>query len=338
MRTAVLHVPQADCEPAMAEMLQAAGYATLGIGRDLARLINKAGVKPGVSSSLRPQAGPDDLRRCDLFVTVKHYNLPLLLRAFPFLQGKLLWFDINGGEPGKYIDPAPQKTYPWTVPVPYVSANKRYAEGTKTTGPRYVCWPPLIEAEKDRHLNLAHRRESSGPPLCLVHNAYHWGYGWAVDGLREQVGLKAYGSHGSPDGLLPPDRIPNLLRTAVCYIHLKGHDCPGYSLYRALLAACPVILTRQFVEFTGFTDLYEDGQTCLMVDDDASLDFPARSDLLVANFAAAIGRLKRDPDLAKRIAGQGRRRLNDLMWRTDRDGPSFEQFLQTAFKKQGACT
>lgn len=331
MKTAVLHIPQSDCEPAMAEMLQAAGYAPLGIGRDLARLINKAGVRPGVASTLKPQAGMNELRRCDLFVTVKHYNLPLLEGAFPFLKGKILWFDINGGEPGVYIDAAPQKTYPWTVPVPYVSANKRYAEGTKTNGPRYVCWPPLVESEKERHLNLAHRREVTGSPICLVHNVYYWGYGWAVDDLRERVGLKAYGSHGSPDGLRPPGEVPDMLRTTVCYVHLKSHDCPGYSLYRALLAACPIVLTRQFVEFTGFTDLYVDGETCLMVDDDADLKFPARSNLLVNRFVAAIDRLRKDQDLAKHVAGQGRRRLVDLMWHPDRDGPGFKKFLQANF-------
>lgn len=330
-KLAILHVPHEQCEKSIQEMLSSVGYLVLGIGPELSRLVNRY-MKPVVASRLVDKAVPADMVSCDLFVTVKHYNLPNIYRNYRQLKKKVLWFDINGGVPGEVITRELQKSYPLKVPIPYVSANKRYVDGSeyKVSGPRYICYIPLHNRKE--LLKAAHQRVVTEPPVCLVHNPSNWGYGWLVEPLRVQHGVRFYGSHGAPDGLLEPRQTKNKLTSALCMVHAKGRDCPGCALYESLLVGCPVIITDLFLRRTLYTDLYVDGETCLVVKDDPSMCIDDRRNHLMKQLASCLERLK-DPQENKRIGSNGRRRIVQLMWSSDRkqDVDSFASFMEQNF-------
>jgi hypothetical protein len=331
-KLAILHVPHEQCEKSIEEMLTSAGYSVFGIGRDVSHLLNTH-MKPVVASRLIKKAELHHFEQCNLFVTVKHYNLPSIAERYTHLNGKVLWFDINGGNPGQFISQEPRKTYPLQVPVPYLSANKRYAEGSphEVSGPRYVCYIPLTK--RYEFLEAAHRRRPTQSPVCLVHNVKHWGYGWLVSPLMRFHGVRFYGGFGSPTGLIDTTRVPEVLETALCLVHAKSHDCPGCALYESLLTGCPVIITDLFLKQTLYNDLYEDDVTCLVVKDDATLSFPDRTNYLMDQLTESIERLK-DPKENARIGAAGRRRIVQLMWQSEReqDVASFTKFMEDNFQ------
>ena len=324
---AILHIPHLQCELAMAEMLSAIGYQPYGIGGNIVRKLNT--MKPQVSSKLEPRTG--DLKDCDLFVVVKHYMINQVLTMFPFLKDKLLWFDINGGVPDQHIKANSYKTYPSLVPAPYASANKRYTDSSEynVSGPRYICYPPLHRSQKQAALRQP--RVINGNAICLVHNPYKWGYGWIVDPLRRR-GVRFYGSHKAPMGLLPQGDVLRFLSGSLCYVHAKSHDCPGYSLYQSMLVGCPVIVTSEFVKFTRFTDLYVHEETCLIAEDSLDPDLSKRALKLTRQFVDLIDSLK-DPVRNKKLGEAGRDRLLSLMWSPDRksDVDSFRTFINNNF-------
>ena len=330
-KLAIVHVPHEQCEASIAEMLNSVGYHVFGIGRDVSHLLNVY-MKPVVASRLPIKAELSHFRKCNLFVTVKHYNIPWLEENHNHLKGKLLWFDINGGIPGITIPQEPRKGYPLEVPVPYISANKHYADDSsyQVSGPRYICYIPL--PNRQEFLIAAHKRSLSDPPVCLVHNPKHWGYGWLVDQLISKHGVRFFGGFGASNGLLKPKEISGVLTTALCMVHAKSRDCPGCALYESLLTGCPVIITDLFLERTWYTDLYIDGETCLVVKDNPELPIPERTKFLMDQITVCINRLK-DPTENARIGSNGRRRIVQLMWQSDRadDVSSFRDFMRRSF-------
>lgn len=328
MKTAVLHVPHRDSELAMASMLKAIGYRALGLDSALSSKLHNA-VKFNAVSCLQEKASLSELERCDIFVCVKHYHIDPMLKFAPYLQDKILWFDINGGIPLQFIEKQPYKTYPSCLPVPYVSANKRYAPGSyfNLTGcERYVCYVPFSRIDEYSAVN---RNNFGQTPICLVHAPKHWGYGWSISTMQE-LGLKYYGKK-APDGPVPQGRVAGCLQSALCYVHMKDHDCPGFALYQALASRCPVVVTSIFLERTLYTDLYRDGETCLVLQDDGSLPKDERVKLLQSNACKILERL-RDPVENRRIGCAGARRLNELLWRPSTNGSSFKQFIEANFK------
>lgn len=329
---AILHVPHEQCEASMAEMLKSISYDVYGLGRDISHLLNRHMV-PISASRLPLKAEIPHFHKCSLFVTVKHYNLPGLYENYDHLNGKILWMDINGGIPGVHIPKDPRKSYPFEVPVPYVSANKHYADNSpyKVSGPRYICYIPL--ARREEFLRAAHHRTLTAPPVCLVNNPKTWGYGWMVKPLKDQYNTRFFGSHGAADGLVKPSQISSILTTALCMVHMKGRDCPGIALYESLLTGCPVIITDLFLRRTLYTDLYEHEHTCLVAKDDPELPIPERTNYVMKQVSEYIDRLK-DPKENARIGSNGRKRLNQLMWRSDRDEnvASFKEFMERHFR------
>jgi len=316
MKTAVVAVPHNDCEKSLQSMLEAVGYQVFRPGDGLLRAYNRFNRQP----LLHRLPVHNTVNGIDLFVIIKHfYNYPLRKR-FPTLNGKVLWFDINGGIPGSTLSKDQYKALPLRTPCPYLGANKHYQD-SKCSGPRYVTYIPMVD--RGRFECLRHKPEQS--PVCLVHNVKHWGYGSLVQPLRNKV--RFYGSHGSPAGLLPSTKVPQTLRKALCYVHVKGRDCPGYSLYQALLAACPVIVLDRFIERTGYSDLYEPGVTCLAVKDPWKLPPEKRFPKIVAGVEKAIEALK-DPEYNQTIGLAGRQRLKELMWNPREDAETFKHFLE----------
>jgi hypothetical protein len=325
MKTAVIDVPHMEGERSCKVMLEAAGYTVYGIGPELIPLLSYMPIRS--SSRIEPKADQTIFNACDLFVTVKHFAVGPTLKHFPRLNGKLLWFGINAGKPGIPIVSAPYKMNPLRVPVPYVGAIKWYADGSPcaVSGPRYFAYLPL--AEKDDYHFRGQADYTS--PICLIHAMRRWGgYGWLTDAAID-LGIQFYGN-GCPCGVLSTEDVRKRLSTAVCYTHLKSHDCPGYSLYEAMLIGCPVVLPSQFLEMTNYYDLYDHGETCLVVDDPIRDKSQERLDILRAGILEAIAKL-RDPSENQRIGRNGRERLLDLMWDSQRDGPEFTLFMQKHF-------
>lgn len=324
-RTAIINVPHRQCEQAAEIMLASAGYQPLGISRLLAVQLAKY-MKQSINSQIALKATPKDFLTCDLFVTIKYYSVLDTLSRHKHLQGKVLWFDINGGMPGVDIPQAPFKIMPTSPVVPYVGSCKWYADDSpyNVSGPRYVTYIPLA----NRKQCLETTRAMSGPPVSMVHNPYHWGYGWLVDPLRRS-GVKFHGGWGAPDSLLPQDEVAPKLARSRCYIHAKGHDCPGFSLYQALMCACPAIITSVFLERTGYSDLYQHDKTCLVAQDEPDLPVEERTRVLCARIRQFMKQLE-DPKENKRIGEAGRARLLELLWDPAResDTSSFRKFME----------
>ena len=323
-KLAIVNIPHKQCEQAAVMMLESVGYEVRGPAKELTRELSGY-MKQPVSTFIPLKATPKDLQSCDLFVTVKYYSVLDTIKRYNFLKNKILWFDINGGQPGRALPKAKYKELPLSPVVPYVGSSKWYADSSPypVSGPRYVCYIPIDNREEC----LQTERSMLESPVSLVHNPYKWGYGWIVDLLKES-GIKFHGGWGAPDGLLPQSEVPKVLSKALCYVHTKGRDCPGYSLYQALLCGCPVIVSSLFLERTGYSDLYEHNKTCLVVDDDPKLALSKRARVISSRFRRCVDRL-RDPVENKRIGEAGRERLLKLQWRSGKDSDrlSFQKFM-----------
>lgn len=159
-----------------------------------------------------------------------------------------------------------------------------------------------------------------GPPICLTHNLNGWGYGEVGEILSDEVGLKCYGGYGSPDGLYPYDKTPNLVRKSVCLVHLKSQDCPGYSLYEAMALGVPLVLSRMLIDWCKMHELFVEGETCLCFDEGSSEGgakdgkvFPINA-VECAREAAERVRQLQDPVLNAKIGLAGKAALNKIMW------------------------
>ena len=323
--TAVIDIPHMEGERSCKLMLETAGYDVYGIGRDVRHLLAYMPLRS--SSRIKPFATLNTFDTCNLFAVVKHFAVAPTLKRFPRLEGRVLWFGINAGKPGVPIVSAPYKMNPLTVPVPYVGAVKWYSDDSPlpVAGPRYFAYLPLVQ----QHLYRLRTTVGTAGPICLIHAARRWGgYGWMVDRVS-RLGVRFYGN-GCPAGCLTTSQVRQQLAGALCYVHLKSHDCPGYSLYEAMLTGCPVVLPSQFLDMTGYHNLYEHEKTCLVIDDQLRDKSEERAQIIERGVVAAVERL-RDPEENRRIGSNGRARLLQLMWNAERDGPSFQRFINTHF-------
>lgn len=292
-----------------------------------------------------------DLSSCDLFVDVKgHRNGPRLWSTYPRLKNRTLWYRINGGKPEHVV--TPDKDYGDEVnpPCPVLTPNMWYGldclevkelyrppymeavPSVHALGRSYVCWPPFVRF--DEYLPKHPRRQPWIDPLCLVHNLAGWGYARWADGCRK-LGVKIYGRN-SPDGLIQHDMLKALLSRALAMVHLKQNDAPGYALYEAMAAGCPLVVSERMVEKCRMHEMFVDGETCLFFDrlDEPDLTHGGADDGRIAEAVARVGALLerlRDPEFNRRIGTAGRERLKSLMWRADRDGPGLAAWLERNF-------
>ncbi len=195
--------------------------------------------------------------------------------------------------------------------------------------PRYCIWPPFVRAHE-----YEYDRSFAPPthPLCLIHNAAGWGYGKLIEACRDKLGLRVHGA-GSPDGLLQHREVSSLLTSAKCMVHLKSNDAPGYALYEALAAACPIVCPRRLIWRCKMQDLLVPGETCLTFDRETH---DSMTDAEVLTCLREIeGHFKKlaDPVENRRIGYNGRRKLEELTWSRDRpaDVSSFGEFLSRSF-------
>lgn len=316
-----------------------------------------------------PEANPSMLDTCDLYVDVKaHRNGPKLWEVYPRLKHRTLWYRINGGKPehvvktrscltccggasrfengpcgdcdgtgreivedhGDEVNPpcpvlTPNQWYheQWEDDIPGIGSAK-----TEWTNKAYCCWPPFYRF--DEYLDV-HGRKPTEPPICLIHNIEGWGYKALIENMRS-LGVRCYG-RGSPDGLIPHREIPRMLSRAKCMVHLKSNDAPGYALYEAMAAACPIICTRRLIWRCRMQALFSPGENCMVFDRETH-DGLSEEDVIrcTAEVSDAIAFLSNNVNNLS-IGMAGHDRLKSIMWRdsNEEDVTSFRQFMQCNF-------
>lgn len=368
MRTAILQVADQGPLESLAVMLRSAGYVCMTPGHDLREYLRTFGGLVLAPSDLNRSMGYDlpfampvatfaDLQRCDLYVDIKAHQIhDRLITAVPQIAGRVLWYRINGGKPEHVkrtaIVASQETPYSPVVqsevvvedcgdevnpPCPVLTPNQWYknsrtveafCDGTKLehwqgkqSDRAYVCWPPFY-----RFADYTAVRNPFDSPVCLIHNLNGWGYGRLIEPMRE-LGVRMLG-RGSPDGLVEHRHVPQLLSTALAMVHLKSSDAPGYAIYEAMAAGCPIICTRRLIWRCRMQDLLEPGQTCLVFDRET------HEGLTDADVAECTREVRdhlerlRDPAENQRIGENGRKRLLELQWNAARDGESLRNFLR----------
>lgn len=351
MKKAILQVADTGPLESLVVMLKSAGYqcylpnnalrrALTDLGCDTVidvdHLVSSMGYERPVAL---PEAGPDAITRISdgthpgIYVDVKaHRNLPRVCERWPGLKNKTLWYRINGGMPEHVVNARGDHGDEVNPPCPVLTPNQWYGspppdEHWVSKG-AYVCWPPFYRFG-DYHDKLGRKADNYAPPVCLIHNLTGWGYGRLVEPLRS-LGVCCYGA-GSPDGLVEHARVPIMLSVARAMVHMKSSDAPGYALYEAMAAACPVVCTRRLIWRCRMQDLLIPGETCLVFDRETH-DGLTDEDVVdcteeVRDHLADL----RDPGYNRKIGEAGHRRLKEIMWREDRDGFRFGEWCSRTF-------
>lgn len=355
MKTAILQMADAGPVESTAVMLHAVGYRVYLPNDHLRAALRDAGcdtvLSPrdltrgmGYDPIDFPEVGPEAMETCDLFCDIKaHRSYSKIVARWPRLAGRILWTRINGGRPEHVVNASGDHGDEVNPPCPVLTPNQWYScnhEDPDNTGScvkcqstemrfsgvpgAYTCWPPFVRFDEYGRVEPV-----SDTPVCLIHGMGGWGYGALVEPLRA-LGVRMYGA-GSPDGLVRHQAVPPMLAKALCMVHLKSSDAPGYSLLEALASACPVVCTRRLIWRCRMQELLVPGETCLVFDretHDGLTDDDVRE--CTREVGEHLERL-RDPAENRRIGENGRNRLREVMWRVDRDGPGLVEFMERNF-------
>jgi hypothetical protein len=334
---AICNVPDTGPLDSLTVMLESAGYEVYVPGFSLLDTLRHNGCvvlggiphyrrRFGYDQPFRVRcASADDMKNADLFVDIKgHRNIGAIAKVWPNLRGKVLWYCINGGKPdvtesdGDKIDPA----------CPLLTANQWYGEQGPWSDRAYCCWLPFARIG-DYAPSL---RDPVDNPLCLVHSIGGWGFGDVAKAVRPLINLRCHGGADAPDGLVQHAAIPKLLQTAACMVHLKSNDAPGYSLYEAMAAACPLVLSRNLLRVSHVESVWREGENCLLFDHDSDdARTPEQLSDAVTGIRLAVDYLQSNPDGNKRLGLAGRETLERIMWSAERDAGSFADWLRRMF-------
>ncbi len=347
MKTAILQVADTGPLESLVVMLKTAGYwchlpnerlrgelRSLGCDNvtDVAGLVRSWGYDQPFPI---PEAGPDAMQFADLYVDVKaHRNGSRVIERWPNLKGKVLWYRINGTAPEIVAGQGDEVNLEHPILTPNLwyrddPKGNEFWNGKSPTGPNwggmaYAIWPPYHRF----HEHLPRHEAPFTEPLCFVHNLAGWGFGPVTEEFR-RMGVRCHGVR-SPDGLLSHRDVLGRLTRAVCMVHMKSSDAPGYALYEAMAAGCPVVVSRRLPWRNRMEELFEEGVTCL------AFDRPTHGPLDVADCVREVkGHLDRLTDQVenRRIGQAGRDRLASLMWGEQRPGDveSLNAFMNNHF-------
>ena len=285
-----------------------------------------------------PIVGPKDMERRDvLFVDIKaQKNHAKVTKRWPHLAYRQLWYRINGGKPEHVINTKGDHGDEVNPPCPVLTPNQWYGKGWvdtttddnkifRTNSPckSYSCWPPFVAInDYDPSTRWTHSWER---PICLVHNVVGWGYGPLTDKFRE-MGVALHGER-SPDGLLKHREVPTRLSKCLAYVHLKISDAPGYALYEALAAGCPVICTRKLIWKCRMQELLIPNVTCLVFDKETHAPFSTEDLVQCEHEVRQHLKDLTSPEYNERIGMAGRQQLTKIMWNEANDKESLHEFL-----------
>ncbi len=343
-RLAILQCPDTGPLESLVVMLRATGYECRipdtslknelrQIGHDYVLDISRLVSSMGYDWPFRlPEADVADMGRSDvLYVDIKaHQHHGKIIKRWPNLDKRVLWYRINGGQPEHVIDQRGDHGDEVNPPCPVLTPNQWYQDRADA----YCCWPPFYRFDEYHDQNprlIPSARFPWTAPVCLIHNLAGWGYGAVVDNFR-RLGILCYGD-GSPDGLIPHRMVRDRLHSALCMVHLKSSDAPGYALYEALAAACPVVCTRRLIWRCKMHELLIPGETCLVFDRETHEGLTPEDvrdcTREVGEHLARLG----DPTENRRIGLAGHARLKEVMWSEGRaqDVGSLRAFLQRHF-------
>lgn len=334
IRRAIINCPDTGPLESLVEMLHSVGIVCAIPSGDLLRFLRRIGCSNIITIDTlvenwgyrRPNlAGIDMLGQSSLdrndgstvLIDLKaHVNAPRIVDEFPRMKNRIIWYRINGAKPEPGIESSP--------PVPIMTPNQWYrdAEFQSSTGvPNLVFWPPFVGASR---YNPSNARARIDPPVCLLHNAAGWGYGKLMERLRNnprhEYRLRVYG-RGSPDGLIPNSDVPRFLAGARAMIHLKSSDAPGYALYEAIHAHCPVIIPERLIWRCRMEELFNEYSALIFQDGKSHESLTdAQADSLAAEVGRIVDKTDTLPKTIARIAGNAYNRLNELMWKPDAAG------------------
>ena len=343
MKTAIVQCADTGPLESIAVMLRSVGYEPLIPSRKLKFVLRELGCDTVLDiEDLVRSWGYDkpmelgvaelsDMDTTSLFVDIKaHRSYDKLVRRWPRLENRILWYRINGGEPEHVVNERGDHGNEIDPPCPILTPNRWYSyPGKPWSDKAYSCWPPFVRAAGYDFPRITGYMEGRyDNPICLIHNVEGWGYQKLIPGVRE-LGVRCYGVR-SPDGLINHREIPVRLTKTLAMVHLKSNDAPGYALYEALAAGCPVICTRRLIWRCRMHELLIPDKTCLVFDRETH---EGLTDTDVRNCLNEIrDHLDRlfNPLDNRRIGEAGREQLRKVMWKkTDpEDVESLSRFME----------
>lgn len=370
MRKAILQVADTGPLESLVSLLNSVGYECFVPNHEMRRTMRALGcdtvleiddlVKGG--SYQQPigvrECGLEAFEWCDLFVDIKaHRNLAKLVAVWPRLATRTAWYRINGGYPvktpggGDEINPGCPIITPnqWYASDPVIGPGDAAQDYTGPAGihwgdQAFVWWPELVrikdfdaafEEQMERcqaQMESSEPTRNPAPPVCLIHNVTSWGYGKLVNAVRA-LGVRFHGMD-SPDGLILHKNLPAALGAAAAFVHLKSNDCPGYAIYEAMAAGCPLVMSRRLIHRMNMGALL-DAETCLMWDVPGET-VHGRGEYDVMDCAVGIGKalvlLATDPALRLTKIMGARARLESLTRLDSAISEGFKQWLGRVFK------
>lgn len=359
-KTAILQVADAGPCESIVVMLQAVGYRCYLPSEQLRNELRRIGCDTVLSpKDLTRQMGYSpvmdlleariaDMQATDLYVDIKaHRNASKVWNKWPILRKKTLWYRINGGYPEHVINARGDHGDEVNPICPILTPNMWYKEQIHDTTTKdnikwrtcvpapwrdkaYACWPPFMRFN-EYYQKYDRRDKDFDSPMCLIHNLQGWGYQKLVKPVRE-MGVKCYGA-GSPDGLIDHSLVGVGLSKALCMVHLKSSDAPGYSIYEALAAKCPIICTRRLIWRNRMESLLIPNETCLVFDRETHDEL---SDKDVEECTTEIKQHLEYLSLSGnnlRIGENGYNKLQEVMWNKNRlyDVKSLDQFMKRMY-------